>query len=108
LQAFPLNDHWATGTNRIPGRAELKGAGGRHKSRITTIPIPFLTANVATVKAAIRNRAVLDHEEVGAAYCGNGHHAVTDSVPVEPVCTESDHRRRGLVRAAVLEVARRC
>ena len=43
-----------------------------------------------------------------AAYCGIWYDPATDYAYVEPVCTDPDHRRRGLGRAAVLEAARRC
>nr|WP_166805245.1 GNAT family N-acetyltransferase [Cryobacterium sp. TMT2-4] len=43
-----------------------------------------------------------------AAYCGIWHEPGTTYALVEPVCTDPDHRRRGLGRAAVLEAARRC
>lgn len=43
-----------------------------------------------------------------AAYCGIWFDPATDYALVEPVCTDPDHRRRGLGRAAVLEAARRC
>ena len=43
-----------------------------------------------------------------AAYCGSWYDPATDYAYVEPVCTDPDHRRRGLGRAAVLEAARRC
>ncbi|WP_407341903.1 GNAT family N-acetyltransferase [Pengzhenrongella phosphoraccumulans] len=42
------------------------------------------------------------------AYCGIWYDPVTDYAYVEPVCTDPDHRKRGLGRAAVLEAARRC
>jgi len=43
-----------------------------------------------------------------AAYCGIWYDPVTDYALVEPVCTDPDHRRRGVGKAAVLEAARRC
>jgi GNAT superfamily N-acetyltransferase len=43
-----------------------------------------------------------------AAYCGIWYDPATDYAYVEPVCTDPDHRRRGVGRAAVLEAARRC
>lgn len=43
-----------------------------------------------------------------AAYCGTWWHEGDHAAVVEPVCTDPDHRRRGLGRAAVLEAVRRC
>lgn len=39
------------------------------------------------------------------AYCGIWYDPATDYAYVEPVCTDPDHRRRGLERTAVLEAA---
>lgn len=54
------------------------------------------------------NMVVVAPDGEYAAYCGIWHELGTSYALVEPVCTDPDHRRRGLGRAVVLEAARRC
>jgi ribosomal protein S18 acetylase RimI-like enzyme len=52
--------------------------------------------------------AVVADDGTYVAYCGTWFHPGDHAAVVEPVCTDPDHRRRGLGRAAVLEAVRRC
>lgn len=54
------------------------------------------------------NTVVLAPDGSYASYCGVWHAPGTAYALVEPVCTDPDHRRRGLAAAAVTEALRRC
>lgn len=52
--------------------------------------------------------AVVAADGTYVAYCGTWYERGDHAAVVEPVCTDPDHRRRGLGRAAVLEAVGRC
>ncbi|TFC77485.1 GNAT family N-acetyltransferase [Cryobacterium cheniae] len=70
------------------------------QERLTSVSGPHLNPEL--------NMLVVAPDGDYAAYCGIWHEPGTTYALVEPVCTDPDHRRRGLGRAAVLEAARRC
>jgi len=79
-----------------PGEPPADGLAGRRKMQSAPNFRPELTMVVEAPNGDF------------VSYCGMWYEPANRLAYVEPVCTDPDHRRRGLGTAAVLEAIRRC